>query len=154
MGQYFYNTINVIHNNYNDDASNIWKGAPSSAVIIFRFLEFKGVGVKIANMAANILSREYKIEMNDFSAIDISPDVHIKRCMYRLGLLHKRENDDFANISNEEVVYAAKSVNPSFPGLMDVAFHKVGSEGYCRNNKCDKDNCYFGKICKRQGFLE
>lgn len=152
MGEYFYDAIQLIHNKYNDNASNIWKANPNSAQVVCRFLEFNGVGIKIATMAANILSRDYKVPMTDMSAIDISPDRHVKRCMYRLGLVPERKEHDFLNISETEIVYAAKAINPSFPGLMDLAFYYMGSKGYCENNSCDKENCLFGKICKRQGF--
>ena len=95
MGEYFYDAIELIHNKYNDDASNIWKSNPNSAQVGCRFLEFNGVGIKIATMAVNILSRDYKVPMTDMSAIDISPDRHVKRCMYRLGLIPERKEHDF-----------------------------------------------------------
>ena len=152
MGEYFYDAIQLIHNKYNDNASNIWKANPNSAQVVCRFLEFNGVGIKIATMAVNILSRDYKVPMTDMSAIDISPDRHVKRCMYRLGLIPERKEHDFLNVSETEIVYAAKAINPSFPGLMDLAFYYMGSKGYCENNSCDKEKCLFGKICKRQGY--
>jgi len=84
MGNNFYLATRKIHNNYQDDASNIWKGNPRSATIVRRFLEFNGVGIKIATMAANILAREFKIPMKDYINIDISPDVHVMRVFKRL----------------------------------------------------------------------
>ncbi len=79
MAENFYSAVQLIHTKYNDDASNIWKGNPKRATLIRRFLEFKGVGVKIATMAANILAGEFKISMQDRICIDISPDVQVKR---------------------------------------------------------------------------
>lgn len=58
----------------------------------------------------------------------------------------------FLNISESERVLTAKAINPSFSGLMYLAFYYMGSKGYCANNSCDKENCLFGKICKRQGL--
>lgn len=152
MGEYFYDAIELIHNKYNDDTRNIWKGNPNNAQVVCRFLEFNGVGIKIATIAANILSRDYKVAMTDMSAIDISPDRHVKRCMYRLGLVPERKGHALLDISETEIVYAEKAINPSFPGLMDLAFYYIGSKGYCENNGCDKENCLFGKICKRKGL--
>lgn len=149
MVEYFYDAIQLIHKKYNDNVSNICKGNSNSAQVVCRFLEFNGAGIKIATMAANILSRDYKVPMTDMSAIDISPDRHVKRCMYRLGLIPERKEHDFFNIPETEIIYAAKAIKPSFPGLMDLAFYYMGSKGYCENNICDKENCLFGKICKR-----
>lgn len=75
MAEFFFDAIQLIHKKYKDNASNIWKDKPKSATIVRRFLEFNGVGVKIATMAANILAREFKIPMQDRICIDISPDV-------------------------------------------------------------------------------
>ena len=94
----------MIHNKYNDDASNIWKANPNSEKVVCRFLEFNVVGIKIATMVVNILSRDYIVPMTDMSAIDISPDRHVKRYMYRLGLVPERKKHDFLNISESERV--------------------------------------------------
>jgi len=135
-----YKAILKIKNDYDGDASNIWKGNPSSAEVVYRFLEFKGVGIKIATMAANILSRNFKVPFSDYSAIDISPDVHVKRVMKRMGLV----DDDDVN----KVIYKAKSIYPKFPGLLDLTCYKLG-QTICRptNPACDK--CKFNDVCPK-----
>jgi len=67
----FYEAIQLIGNMYDGETQKIWDGSLSSADIILRMLEFKGVGIKIASMVANILHREYGILFTDYSAIDI-----------------------------------------------------------------------------------
>jgi len=59
MANVFYQGIQDIKEKYHGDASKIWQGNPSSAAVVFRFLEFRGCGVKIATMATNILSRQF-----------------------------------------------------------------------------------------------
>ena len=139
----FYDGVCRIADKYDGKADKIWQNSPSSAKIVYEFLQFKGCGVKIATMAANILARQFKIKMSDFYSIDISPDVHIKRLMYRLGFVKKGATTD-------EIIYKARELNPKFPGLIDFACWKLGRE-FCDNNfkKCKCDKCFMGDVCPR-----
>ena len=152
MGQNLYEAICIIHNKYNDDASNIWNDNPSSAELVYRFLEFPGIGEKIATMAANLLQRDYGVKLKDRYSIDISKDVHVKRTMYRLGLLEPIKNHDLQKIKDYKVIYMARSINPEFPGLLDWAFYRVGSKRLCTNTSCAGGECPFNAICKKQGL--
>ena len=154
MAKALYNSIKIIETKYSGHAENIWNDNPSSSEIVYRFLEFDRVGVKIATMAANILSRDYGIPVKDHYAIDISPDIHVKRAMYRLGLIEEIPNDDFSNIDSTKIIYRAKSIYPEFPGIMDLAFWQIGKDKICTNTECHADICPFGKICKRQGICK
>ena len=142
MAKNFYLATHKIHNNYQDDASNIWKGNPRSAVIVRRLLEFDGVGVKIATMTANILARDFKIPMEDYINIDISPDVHVKRVFKRLGFISK-------NASNDELVYCAREFNPLYPGIFDLSCWEIGRY-WCRSNKPICKKCYLSRYCKKE----
>jgi len=142
MAENFYLGIQKIHKDYNDDASNIWKGKPRSATVVKRFLEFKGVGVKIATMAANILVRDFKIPMRDYICIDISPDTHVKRVFKRLGFISK-------NASNEELVYSARELNPEYPGIFDLPCWEIG-RNWCKSRKPDCGNCYLAQYCPKK----
>ena len=119
--QIFYSAINDIHNKYQDDVSKIWAENLNSAVIVRRLLEFKGVGIKIATMTTNILARDFKIKMKDYSSIDISPDVQVRKCFIANGLLRK-------DVSNEEIIYFAKEIYPQYPGVLDLPAWKCGRE--------------------------
>jgi endonuclease III len=141
MAENLYSAIQLIHRKYNDDASNIWKNNPKSATIIRRFLEFKGVGVKIATMAANILAREFKIPMQDRICIDISPDVQVKRVFTRLGFISK-------GASNDELIYCARELHPEYPGIFDFSAWEIGRE-WCRPNNPDCKNCYLNQFCPK-----
>lgn len=138
LGECFYEAVQRIKIIYNGDASKIWSNNPSSAAVVYRFLCFKGVGIKIATMAANILSRGFRINFSDMSAIDISPDTHVCRVLYRLGLI---ENED-----RVAAIYKAKEINPSFPGLIDLACWKIG-RNFCHSTNPECAKCQLNAGC-------
>lgn len=112
MARHFREAIGVIDQAYGGKASRIWNGNPPSARVIRRFLEFPGVGIKIATMAANILVRDFKIPMSELSSIDISPDRRVTRFFEDKGLVRR-------GACREELIYLARELSPSFPGLLD-----------------------------------
>lgn len=125
MAVNFYSAVQRIANVYNGNAALIWFNKPSSAEVVFRFLEFDGFGPKIASMAANILAREFKIHFSDYYPIDISADVHIRKVFGRLGLCA-----DDATV--EQVIYKARALYPDFPGIMDLPCWEIG-RNWCKS---------------------
>ena len=143
MAEIFYNGICRIIDKYEGKANKIWNDNPSSATIVYRFLEFDGCGIKIATMAANILARQFKIPMLDYYCIDISPDVHIRRVLYRLGFVEKEASPDM-------VIYKARELNPEFPGLIDFVCWEIG-RNYCRPKfgDCKCEDCFMNEACPK-----
>ena len=139
MSGYFHKTVQRIVEEYDGDASRLWKGSPSSAEVVYRFLEFDGVGPKIGSMAANILARDFKITFEDYFYIDISADVHVRRVFSRLGLCKE-------NATVEQVIYKARSLYPEFPGIMDWPCWELGRE-WCKPHNPDCHKCYLKDIC-------
>lgn len=135
----FYKAIQRIKNQYDGDASNIWNGCPSSATVVYKFLEFEGMGIKIATMAANILARQFKIEFSDYYSIDISPDVHVRRVLKRLGYLNE-------NPTIDQVIYKAREINPEFPGLIDYSCWEIGRT-YCHETNPECKECPLNCEC-------
>jgi|SRR3989344_513404 len=145
MAKNFYLGIKKISKDYGGDASNIWKDKPKSATVVRRFLEFRGMGIKIATMIANILARDFKIPMEDYICIDISPDVHVKRVFKRIGFISEES-------SNEELLYSAKELNPEFPGIFDFSCWEIGRK-WCHPKSPECQKCYLNKHCEKNGSL-
>jgi uncharacterized HhH-GPD family protein len=146
MSKNFYSAVQKIKNEYGGDASKIWSDNPKSATIVRRMLEFQGVGVKIATMTANILARQFKIQVQDHICIDISPDVHIKRVFHRLGFVSKEASVD-------ELIYRARELNPEYPGIFDFSCWEIG-RNWCRPKKPECEKCYMKECCPKAGAKE
>jgi endonuclease III len=124
---------------YGGDASAIWSDTPSSKVVVNRFLEFHGAGPKIATMAANILVRGFHVPMADYGAIDISADVQVCRVMGRLGFVPE-------DPGLEEVVRAARTLSPDFPGVFDLSLWRIGRT-LCRPTNPHCSECMVSDLC-------
>jgi len=142
MARCFYDAVQRIQSEYSGDASNIWKqGNPSSQEVIDRFAQFNGVGQKISTMAINILVREFKVPLRDISAIDISVDVQIDRVFKRLGLVPE-------NASKDQIIAAARTLNPKYPGIFDSVCWEIG-EGWCKPSQPQCERCFFDRCCPK-----
>jgi endonuclease III len=139
MAEVLWAAVQRIGNQYAGDASRIWHGTPPSAALVRRFLEFKGAGPKIATMAANILVRELRVPVSDHYSIDISPDRHVYRVFERAGLVRK-------GASTEELIYRARELNPTYPGVFDLPCFEIG-RNWCRPSAPDCPNCQIGDLC-------
>ena len=137
----FYLCVKAIVEEYDGDASNIWANSPSSATVVYRFLQFYGAGIKISTMATNILVRDFHIPMSDYYSIDISPDVHIIRITKRTGLVDQ-------DASREAIVYKAREMNPEFPGIIDLPCWEIGRT-YCHPQSPNCLDCPITKSCKK-----
>lgn len=143
MAGVFYNAVQRINNEYAGDASRIWTGNPSSASVVYRFLQFEGAGIKIATMAANLLCRQFGVRYSDYYSVEISTDVHVMRLFARTGLVRP-------SASREEVIYKARELCPEYPGITDYACWTVGRE-YCFPNNPDCKHCPLFQDCPKHG---
>lgn len=143
MPKCFYRAVRRIDSEYDGDASKIWAGDIGSARLVRRFLALHGVGEKIATMAANILVRDFGIELSDYRYLDISADAHVKRVFQRLGLVSK-------GASNFEVIWAAREMNPDYPGIFDFAVWDIGRT-WCSPGKPNCPECVMREVCPGAG---
>lgn len=141
MSKNFYFAIQAIAQNYDGLASNIWSNKPSSAEVVYRFLQFRGVGQKIATMATNILARNLKVEFSDYYSIDVSVDVHVMRVLHRLGLISK-------DATIEQIIFRARAISPEFPGLIDLPLWEIGRT-WCKPTEPNCKECYMHDVCPK-----
>lgn len=153
--KYFKEAIKKIHNDYADDASLIWKKSKNCADVIASLLQFDGIGIKKATMAINIWQRRYAEPKftNSRQTIDISPDIHVKRAMCKLGLINmpgSKGKLNYNKIDKDVVIYKSRAINPTFPALLDFAFWKIGKDKICTNKGCKSSKikkCPFESFC-------
>lgn len=141
MARVFHKAIQRIHAEYKDDVSQIWKGKPGSAEVVNKFMEFDGVGIKIATMAANILVRQFGIELSDYHFIDVSPDTQVRKVFLKLGLITKKASMD-------QIIGVAREINPDYPGIVDGFLWEVGRKYCSKGNNPQCENCYLKSHCK------
>ncbi|WP_222849995.1 endonuclease III domain-containing protein [Trebonia kvetii] len=139
MARVLHRAIHRIRAQYSGEAAQIWADMPPSARVVRRFLEFHGAGPKIATMAANILVRGFHVPLRDYRYIDISADVHVDRVMTRLGFVEPGS-------SPAVVIYAARELNPDFPGIFDLALWNVGRT-LCRPAQPRCPECHLRDLC-------
>lgn len=143
MGTNFHQAVRWIAERYQGDASRIWADRPPSAAVVCRFLEFSGVGPKIATMTTNILARDFKVPYSDYYSVDISVDTHVHTVFSRLGLVPDKASD-------QQIVYKARALSPDFPGLLDLPTWDVG-QAWCRPKAPLCAACYLNALCPTAG---
>ena len=139
MAKIFHKAVLRIRDEYENDASKIWSGNPSSSSVVYRFLQFNGSGIKISTMAANILARDLKVPLSDYYSIDISPDVHVRRVMGRLYQIDKNATD--------LIIYKARELNPDYPGIIDLSCWEIGRD-FCKPTNPNCKDCIVRDECK------
>ena len=138
---------------YGGDASRIWTDGSSGVAVARRFLAFDGVGPKIANMAANILIRDFGIALAR-PLPDIAVDTHVLRVFERLGLLGGLEHSELRSTREKQqhrLQLRARELNPEWPGELDWPAWFVGSTWCHARRSPDCDRCDMRSVCSRIG---
>jgi endonuclease III len=112
-----YELTHLVVDRYGGNAARIWEGR-RAAEVIRTFHSIYGVGPGIANMAALLIERVFRVRFPDHWSIDIKPDTHTVRVLYRLGISNDR--------TEEAAIAAARRMNPEFPGIVDAALWHLG----------------------------
>jgi len=135
----FQSITEMVVDQFEGDASKIWTNQPASTVKLL-FLEIYGVGNGISNMIPLLLEEAYKFRFSDIdhSLMDIKPDVHTMRVLYRLGISK-------SNIE-EDAIKAARLLNPPYPGEIDGPLWYIG-RNWCKSGNPICHECILGKLC-------
>lgn len=134
----------IVVNDYYGKASNIWEGKKASSVKK-TFMSIHGVGNGIANMAVLLIEKAYVIRFGDLDRprMDIKPDVHTMRVLFRLGM-----SDDQ---TEAEAIRVARRMHPEFPGELDAPLWIIGRR-WCHPNNPLCELCPMNQICQKIGF--
>jgi len=146
MAKNLYSAIRRIETQYAGNASMIWAGRPSSATIVRCFLEFDGVGQKIATMAANVLVRDFRVPVSDRYSIDISVDVQVRRVFTRMGFVPE-------NAPTELIIYRARELHPEYPGIFDLVLWELGRT-VCLPTRPRCEECRWSELCEYAERME
>jgi endonuclease III len=125
------------------EAAKIWAGRPA-AQVRQTFLRIHGVGPGIANMAVLLIEKAFGIRFSDIDRrqMDIKPDVHTVRVLYRLGLS--------ANPTDTAAIAAARNANPRYPGELDGILWHIGRE-WCSAIRPQCSACPVTSSCPKAG---
>jgi hypothetical protein len=84
------------------------------------FLIVYGGGNGISNMAVRLIESMYDFRFPDLdcSRMDIKPDVHTTRVLYKLRVS--------TTIREDGAIFAARLINPSYPGEIDGPLWLLG----------------------------
>ena len=148
MPAWIKSACNKLKTDYGGKAENIWEDTKNAKTIIDRFDDFDGISQKKSTMAVNFLVDYFKIPLTNWNKIDISVDIMIRRVFKRVGLVPE-------NASDKEIIEKAKTLMPTFPGVLDYATWDIGrywclpKNPYCyyKENGVE-DNCPLVKECQ------
>lgn len=125
----------------NGDASKLW--SHNSALRFQRlFSQVHGVGPGIGAMAAILVERFWKVEFTDRAFMDVKPDVHVQRVMFRLGLIPEQ--------TEAQALQRARELMPICPGDIDSPLWHIGRT-WCFASKPDCVACPVSDVCARTG---
>lgn len=128
---------------FSGKAENIWNNR--CAMDVKRtLLSVYGVGNGIANMSLILIEGVYDITFSDidYTKMDIKPDVHTMRVLYRLGVS--------SSLNTDSAISAARHISPSYPGAIDGPLWSIG-RNWCHPTSADCGSCPLDTCCEKVG---
>ena len=109
--------------------------------VIDKLERFKGISHKKAALGTLLLVRDFDVNLENLSCIDITYDLHIRRTFLRMGLVKKDNISDITNV--------ARKIHGEFPGLLTLPFWVTGRD-YCRPTNPNCAECYLKDFCLKK----
>lgn len=132
----------IVANEFGGDAEQIWKGRNAQEVVSL-LMRVHGVGEGIASMAVALLRRCRGVQFPDQNAMNVKPDVHVRRVLYRLGVAR--------DMCEAEVLRAAERLNRKDPAALDAPLWVIGRR-WCKKTDPDCEHCHMRCCCARRGL--
>lgn len=134
----------MVVKDFNGDASLIWT-RKSASFVKKVFQSIYGVSNGISNMSPLLIEKAFGIRFSDLDrpSMDIKPDVHTIRVLFRLGMA----NDQ----TEEEAIQTARRMHPEFPGELDAPLWIIGRR-WCHPNNPNCVECPMNKVCQKVGL--
>lgn len=139
--QTFQDICRIVVEDFEGNAENIWKDR--RAMDVKRtLLSVFGVGSGIANMSLVLIEGLYHLTFSDldYTNMDIKPDVHTMRVLYRLGVS--------PTINEMEAIIAARRLSPAYPGAIDGPLWSIG-RNWCHPTNPECAACPLNACCER-----
>lgn len=132
----------LVIDEYNGKSEKVWQGR-SAEDVKNTLQKIHGVGEGIANMALLLIEKAYgpQFDDEDHKSMDIKPDVHTKRVLFRLGLAEQESPID--------AILATRLLNPEYPGALDGPLWIIGKR-WCHATAPDCKNCYVKENCQKR----
>jgi endonuclease III len=131
----------IVVEELNGNASLIWVGKRANAVKS-TFRRIHGVGPGIANMSVLLIEKAYGVRFNDLdrTRMDIKPDIHTVRVLYRLGV----SND----LTEQDALDASQQLHPEYPGELDAPLWIIGRQ-WCHAYTPQCEVCPMETVCQK-----
>ena len=139
----FQSITSLIIEDFGGNPQSIWEGKKAKEVKQ-TFLSVYGVGNGIANMILILIEDAYGVAFSDLdhSKMDIKPDVHTMRVLYRLGISSK--------IDERNAIEAARLISPQYPGAIDGPLWYLG-KSHCHTIDPRCGMCKMDQVCQKAG---
>jgi endonuclease III len=140
----FQEICRIVVRDFSGKAENIWRNR-RSVDVKRTLLSVYGVGNGIANMSLVLIESEYQISFSDidYAYMDIKPDVHTMRVLYRTGASPL--------IVADSAIKAARQINPSYPGAIDGPLWSIG-RNWCHPTDPECKTCPLFDYCEKVGI--